>query len=89
MTVGELETTLRRWEAAVYECEGAGNDSDEAQQELNDSRAALLTLLKKALTTVENEIIKPYEDFATIEHRDTCELLRGYPMCLCAAWCRI
>lgn len=28
-------------------------------------------------------VIKPYTDFEPIRHTETCELLRGYPMCLC------
>lgn len=45
----DLEKTLRRWEAAVYEVDGASNDGDEALKELEDSRAALLALLRRAL----------------------------------------
>ncbi len=46
----DLEKTLRRWEAAVSVCERDGDDSDTAVLELNQSREALLVLLRKALS---------------------------------------
>lgn len=45
----DLHDTLIRYEGAVNEVEGAGNDSDEALEELGEARRALLTLLRKAL----------------------------------------
>lgn len=45
----DLEKVLTRWEGAVSACERDGDDSLEAERELTDSRAALLSLLKKAL----------------------------------------
>jgi len=55
----DLENTLRRWEGAVNEVEGAGNDSDEAVKELDDSRAALLVVLREALSLkAENNSLK-------------------------------
>lgn len=45
----DIERTLRRWEGAVYACERDGDDSDEAVKELDDSRQALLSLLREAI----------------------------------------
>jgi len=48
-THSELETVLRRWKGAVSAVERDGDDSPETIKELDDSRAALLTLLKQIL----------------------------------------
>lgn len=45
----DLHAILVRYEGAVNEAEGQGNDSDEAVKELEEARAALLTVLRKAL----------------------------------------
>lgn len=43
----DLLKILQRYEGAVNEAEGQGNDSDEAITELQDARTALLILLRK------------------------------------------
>lgn len=45
----DLLKILTRYEGAVNECEGQGDDSDEAVKELEEARAALLDVLRKAL----------------------------------------
>lgn len=49
MTHEDLERTLTRWEGAVSAVERDGDDSGDAVKELDDSRAALLVVLKLAL----------------------------------------
>ncbi len=56
----DLENIFRRWEAAVFVCERDGDDSDAAVEELDDSRAALLVLLRKALAVTQ--IYKPRQE---------------------------
>jgi hypothetical protein len=45
----ELHDILTRWEGAVSACERDGDDSPEAVKELEESRAALLVVLRRAL----------------------------------------
>lgn len=44
-----LEKVLRRWEGAVSAVERDGDDSPETIKELDESRAALLVVLRKAI----------------------------------------
>lgn len=47
-TAEDLERILRRYEGAVNECESAGDDSDEAVEELRQARDGLMNLLRQA-----------------------------------------
>lgn len=49
----DLEKILRRYEGAVNEVEGAGNDSDDAIEELEKAREGLLFILKKTKETLQ------------------------------------
>lgn len=45
----ELEAVLVRWEGAVSTCERDGDTSDAAVKEMEESRAALLVVLRRAM----------------------------------------
>lgn len=52
-TEEDLKKVLIRWEGAVSEVEREGNDSPEAIKELDESRAALLGILRQAKIQLE------------------------------------